>query len=267
MTPFTIKPNPTSFSPRPILCFMLILGLSVTQSWAQRWDLGIGIGATNYKGDVAPEVKLDNTSFGGNINLRYNFNYSFAMKGNLGVFGLRGHDRHSNDILLQNRDYGFKSTNGELSLQLEYNFFNFGEDIKRQSFSPYVFAGGGLLYTNIREQGNAPDSINSALMPVLPFGVGIKHMVNNRLMLVWEFKTVKTFSDQLDGIFDNDTLPQLQRVPRTDFDTYYFFGVSISYKFYGIECPPHLAGKKKKRNRKSRRKGPKDRSNKRANPF
>lgn len=233
-------------------CASLLLLILAQPAFPQRWEVGAGAGFTNYKGDLAPEVKLANTAVGANLNVRYNASFPLSFRGNIALLTMRADDANSTDVFLQNRGYEFQSTNIELSGLLEYNFFDFGRDKKVMRYTPFLFAGLGGTLMNITTGGNAPENDGTVILPSLPFGIGIKQLITDRISLVWEFKTVKTFSDRVDGVLDADMGPKLQRVSRLDFDTYYFLGATLTFRFLELNCPPYFERMQERQSRKKR---------------
>ncbi|UZR94954.1 DUF6089 family protein [Chondrinema litorale] len=224
---------------------LLILGLLniifIGNGIAQKYEIGFGVGAINYKGDVAPVVKMQNTRPGGNIFFRINFSEAVSLRNGLMLGAISGSDEYQNDPFLQQRNFGFKSLLTELNSVIEYNFFDFRKDIRRQSYTPYIFAGLGISANFLTETtGNAPPPNSSVIHAVIPFGVGIKKALNDKFTIAAEFSTSKTFSDNTDLIVDNDSGPRITRVSRTDLDSYYYLNFTLSYRFISLLCPEHL---------------------------
>ncbi len=210
----------------------------------QQFEVGFGIGATNYKGDVAPTVSYKNTQPAGLIFGRMNFSHAVSLKTSLLVGKISGNDANSNDPFLQTRNYGFNSLIAEGSAVVEYNFFDFRSDDRRLKFSPFIFGGAGITFFLTHETtGNAPNNTSQTILPVVPFGVGIKHVLNDRLTLEYFFSTSKNFSDNTDGFIENIEDPstnKFQKISRKDIENYYFLGFSLSYRFIQVNCPKHF---------------------------
>jgi hypothetical protein len=204
---------------------------------AQSWEIGFGAGAYNYKGDVAPFVDIRNTRPGVGIHARYNFSESFALRGNANLGWFTGDDALSTDPFYRERNFNFSTIVTEFNALAEYNFFDFRKQKKLQRFSPFLFGGVGVANFTITTGGNAPVAENNLILPTLPFGVGIKHIINDRLSINWEFRTSMTFSDKIDGVLDNQVEEKFQRVSRKDQDIFYHLGFSLHYKFIRIHCP------------------------------
>jgi Domain of unknown function (DUF6089) len=222
--------------------WLFIAFFCFTSSWAQAqgWELGVGIGALNYKGDLAPIPQINNTRPGLSIQARYNFSPSFVWRNNLTFGGIAGDDEITNDPFQQQRAFSFSGTIGEISTGFEYNFFDWRKDPKNQRFTPYLFGGIGLNTFGVKTKGYPSENDASSFMFVVPFGVGLKQLLNDHWSLSWEFRTGKNFSDRMDSILDDNIGPKQQRVSRLDYDTYYYLGVTASYRFIKLKCPEHF---------------------------
>lgn len=224
---------------------LLVNALHVqAQGLAQKFELGFGLGAFNYKGDAAPYVKYQNTRLGGNIHGRLNFNSALSLRVGLTIGGFAGDDQFQNDPYYQQRNFSFSGLVLEFNSLLEYHFFDLRKDKKVNKFSPYVFGGLGMASISARTQNLNPPNSNHSIQPVLPFGVGIKHALNDRFTINYEFATTKTFSDHADALIDtqsqdNGSSNKLEQINYSNSDTYYYLGVSFSYRFIKVNCPDH----------------------------
>ncbi|MDW7695305.1 DUF6089 family protein [Flammeovirgaceae bacterium SG7u.111] len=222
-----------------VFVLLLIVNLAHGQSVIQRFEIGAGFGGMNYKGDVAPVVKIQNTRPAGNFHIRFNFVPSLSWRTGVTVGQIAGADNLSSDPFYKERDFSFSSFIVEGNTILEYHFFDYRRDSRIDKFSPYIFAGFSLSSITSSPDEGVPYTGGNIVTPGIPFGVGIKKALSSRISMNWEFTTTKTFSDDVDGISDNPNLPKFQRSPRSDNDTYYYLGVSFSYRFSNLICPPH----------------------------
>ena len=83
------------------------------------------------------------------------------------------------------------------------------------------------------------NSISGATcLMAIPFGGGIKYILNPKYYIAIEFGVRKTFFDYLDNISDGDpSQKNYQYGNKFDYDTYYFLGVTLTRTFYDIPCP------------------------------
>lgn len=237
------------------LTLTLLVSFSVAEAQIvgtyKKFELGAGIGLTQYTGDVASTIKPLNTRFGGEIYLRYNLNTTWALRANVGGYFISGQTKNANDPYLNNDQnrYAFNAYGGDGAVLLEYNFFNFRGRKKYPKFSPYLFAGiGGAGFRrdsrdidsdNVNGKGDVDRERNSPKTHpsvVLPFGVGIKFPLNPKFNWAVEFRSVKLFSDEIDGIY-GDFDPKFPQAVENKADMYYYLGVSVAYRFVTIKCP------------------------------
>src|SRR5690606_22405478 len=83
----------------------------------------------------------------------------------------------------------------------EYHFLNWRDDKRKLRFTPYLFAGAALFGISGVQQKNAE---YSNIQMAIPFGVGMKYVLNPKYYLAFEFGMRKTFFDYLDNISDGD---------------------------------------------------------------
>ncbi len=72
----------------------------------------------------------------------------------------------------------------------------------------------------------------------IPFGGGVKYVLNPKYYIAVEFGMRKTFFDYLDNISGGNTsVKNYQYGNPNDYDNYFFTGVTLTYTFYDIPCP------------------------------
>lgn len=157
-----------------------------------KYEVGGMAGMSFYMGDANKTAlfKEPHVAVGGVF--RYNHNFRWAYKGNLVVGGVSGDTRKSGNVFPHGQNVSFSRTFCELGGQVEFNFFNYSDRytfLGTRRFSPYVFVGLGLTYAS---------GDNSFFGANLPFGVGLKYKIKNRLNLGFEFSFRKLFGDDFD---------------------------------------------------------------------
>jgi hypothetical protein len=204
--------------------------------YAQKSELGIGAGISNYTGDVATGVDYRNTRGGFNLFYRYNANRAWSYRFDLTHASLQGKDEYINDPFHQIRNFKFVGDFTEVSARIEYNFFNFRVKGKRrfEKWCPYLFGGvAGVMYSGESSLQRNYNYTNFSI----PFGVGVKHYINPKFNIGFDFGARKMFADNLDGIAWQKDLPKFQQVNRESTDMYYYLGFYVSYLFIKIRCP------------------------------
>lgn len=213
---------------------LLIAGLFISLSvQAQKLEIGGGVGGMLYKGDVSPALNPRFYRPAANLFFRYNATRSFSLRAGLAIGSIQAQDRFSSDPLRRARDFSFRSSLSEATVDLEYNFFSYKLQPKAQNWTPYVFAGVGLCsFQNqvIRARG----------MLNFPLGVGFKYEIRRPWSVGVEFGTRFTNNDYLDGLGErtfgvtNNKLAQGNPALK---DSYTYTAVTVSYTFYKIVCP------------------------------
>lgn len=203
--------------------------------YAQKWEIGGGLGVSNTRSDIS-YFNFLNTRYAATAFLRYNINYAWVIKADLKYFSLYGSDKNNSDTISTIRNYAFAANGGHFSANMEYNFLDYRDLKHKVKFSPFLTAGIGLCYFRLS------NSDLSVLSPIIPFGFGVKYMVSKNWNIGLLFETSKTFTDKLDGLDSTLPLeidPHIKSADLATDDWYHFFGLTISYTFYHIKCPDH----------------------------
>ena len=210
-----------------ILVTALCVGASqkATAQEDYRFDAGGGIGMTGYLGDANTSNLWSNPGFDGMLLFRYMKNPRIAFKTGLYVGTLTGNTENMTDVFPDAAQFKFSTTFFELCEMFEFNFFNYGigERYRRlKRWSPYITAGlGATLWTTGGYTGVAA---------TLPFGIGVKYKIKERLNLGLEFLMKKTFSDSLDGPMLSDPHAIKSGFAKNT-DWYSTLSVTLSYEF------------------------------------
>ncbi len=210
-----------------ILLSALCLGASHTAFGQEdyRFDAGGGTGMTGYLGDANTSSLWSHPGVDGMLLFRYMRSPRIAFKTGLYVGTLSGNTEDMTDVLPDAAQFKFSTTFFELSEMFEFNFFNYGigeRYRKLKRFSPYIAAGlGATVWTT--------DGYTGAAF-TLPFGIGAKYKINERLNLGLEFLMKKTFSDRLDGQALSDPHAIKSGFAKNT-DWYSTLSVTLSYEF------------------------------------
>lgn len=204
------------------------------KSNGQAIELGGGIGGVNYAGDLVRGYNFKHIRPGIFGFYKYNFSDVVSTRISLTVGKVAGDDSNPIDPAANLRDATFSATVMEGALTFEYNFLDYKHDKSPIKWSPYLFGGFGFA----RFSGVDTDESFNEIQPVIPIGIGVKHLVGKRFSAGFELGARKTFFDLLDGISGGDVSNKnFQFGNPSDNDWYYFFGISLSYIFYNIPCP------------------------------
>ncbi len=196
---------------KSILVFISLFCLAMN-STAQYSEVGIMVGASNYKGELSPH--LFNTDFnhfaiGGFYRHNWNRHWSYKLEFNYGK--ISGDDAKSSDAFERNRNLSFFSDILEVSPLLEFNFFPYETNNSEYPFTPYLFTGISIFHFNpkaeldgnIYELSKIGTEGQAEPYPLitfaLPIGGGIKFSMGNVGVGI-EVGARRTYTDYLDDV-------------------------------------------------------------------
>ncbi len=221
----------------PFVCFLGAMSMLPAFLCAQHHEIGLGPGALNYAGDLQRGYHFNSIRPGGQLYYRYNFNPVISLRGSLMAGGLSGSDSNPFDAAGAPRNKDFSLTVIELSGDFEYNFLDTKSKSSRNNWTPYLFMGIGAFYIAGDEPVNGVGQY-STIQPVIPFGGGAKFNINPYINIEVEFGFRKLFTDWIDDTSDAITnTKNFQYGNKYDKDWYNFFGITLSYTIYGVDCP------------------------------
>ena len=217
---------------------ILILAVVVPSSAQvlQRSELGFGAGTFNYTGDLSRTYNFAFSKPAATVIYRSNLSNIVSMRTSLTGGMVGASDRsHPIDAAAAKRASSFDIFLMELSGGFEYHFLDWRAPKRKLRFTPYAFAGVGLFFIS----GNGPKPAEySNVQFAIPFGVGIKYVVNPKWYVSLEAGIRKTFFDYLDNVSAGNTkVKNYQYGNWNDYDNYYFVGIILTRTFYDIPCP------------------------------
>lgn len=258
------------------IVFTSVLLIFFLGGHSQTLETGLFAGASYYLGDINPGKHFDQSLLSAGAIARYNKDDRWAFRLSL-LFGqIQASDNLRKAVL--DRDLNFTSKITEFSGVVEFNFFPYetGNDAKK--YTPYIFAGIGFFFFDpqgiqngakysLRERGTEgqfytnPDgsigfdgrSAYSQRGIAIPFGIGFKYSLTDKISLGVEWGMRKTFTDYIDDISttyyldasSNDSTnpsvflsdpnlnhqPYMERGNPETKDWYNFYGFTLTYKF------------------------------------
>ncbi|OFX22246.1 MAG: hypothetical protein A2033_07150 [Bacteroidetes bacterium GWA2_31_9] len=177
-----------------VTIFCLLTAFSTIVHAQRKVDLGILAGANYYQGEFNQSLPFNSPNFAGGILVRYNFDTRYALRMSIFMGALSGADTKSSSAYQNNRNLGFSTSLIDYTLQGEFNFFEFEPNDEKKRLSPYVTAGFTFFIAN-----NATKPYQIAI----PFGLGFKYYINNKLSIGMEWAYRKTFTDYIDLVSGN----------------------------------------------------------------
>ena len=202
---------------------------------SQRSEVGFGVGLLTYTGDLARTYRISNSNPAATVFYRANISNVISFKTALTGGKLSASDENNPiDAFAVQRAASFDVFLVEGSTTFEYHFLDWRDDKRRLRFTPYLFAGLGLFGISGVEDKQAQ---YSNVQVSIPFGGGMKYVLNPKFYIAFEVGIRKTFFDYLDNISDeNPSFKNYQYGNKYDYDNYFFVGLCLTRTFYDIPC-------------------------------
>ncbi|MEM7109218.1 MAG: DUF6089 family protein [Bacteroidota bacterium] len=204
--------------------------------FGQETEIGFGVGGFRYSGELVRGIGLNSINPAGTVFFRNNISEAVSFRVSLTGGRLAGSDSQTTiDPFADQRGASFSIFLLEASAGFEYHFLKWRQEHTLIRWTPYFF--GGLAIFGISGEADKPAEYSN-IQPSIPFGFGIKYILNPKWYLGVEFGARKTFFDYLDNLSDGDVVVKnFQTGNRFDNDAYYHLGLSLTYSFYTIPCP------------------------------
>jgi len=227
------------------IVFCVIVFIFQKTLHAQELSLQISPGIMNYGGDLQSDVyTFQHANFSIGANLAYRIN-KFSLRTGFNVGSVHGDDLNNTNY--KNRNLSFSTNIFDANLSLQYDFFSMDE----KKFTPYVFAGIGAFHFNpytyydsqkVYLQPLGTEGQGLALYPnrkmyaltqfEMPYGIGFKYKLSDRILIGLEFTSRFLFTDYLDDVsnrYPDETELSKQRGQLT-----------VDLSFRGNEVDPSL---------------------------
>jgi hypothetical protein len=258
---------------RVIFSIAISFVLSISAQ-AQIMEVGLNVGAAGYMGDLNQNnpAALSGLSFGAYVKGNLDPYWALGVHYNYGK--VKANDQNSSNADFRDRNLNFASSLHELSLQVDFNFLEYFSGGGTKNFTPYIFTGiGGVLFDpkatyqdqeyQLRYYETEGKSYKNYALSI-PYGVGVKYRIAERLALVGQVGYRTAHTDYIDDVGDVYPLinvygkvdadhPQLinlsdpsllnrtvqpgsQRGDYNKRDTYFFVHIGLSYTFTSDKC-------------------------------
>ena len=196
---------------------VLLSLLFLTNTYAQRNEVGISGGGMYYIGDLNPYYHFYFTR--PHIGLYYRYNYKDYLS--VRIFGNYGSVYAADSVLnyYPERNLHFKSPILEIGVVGEINYYKFRPGARSHTFTPYLFLGINWFYFNpkakyqdewINLQAMGTEGQGTTLYPerkpyslnsfAIPMGIGIKIALSEHFICHLEWGMRRTFTDYLDDV-------------------------------------------------------------------
>lgn len=213
------------------IAFILLLALPL-KSISQSREMGVMLGAMNYKGDLHPQM-YDTKNNRPGIGILYRRSYSnhWAFKGGINYGHITADDADAKDEFSRNRNLNFKSHILELTGQFEFNFFPYQTANPSTKGTPYLLAGFSLFhfnpkalykgdYVELQPLGTEGQGTSSSpgeklyrrTSAAFVFGGGMKFKLGRRWGCTIESAVRKAYTDYVDDVHSTYADPNAIRV-------------------------------------------------------
>jgi len=224
-------------------------------------------------GDLNTNNPVKVSGVSGGAFVKYNFNPYVSVKAAYNYGNINAADSLSSNAQFRERNLSFSTDLHEVSLTGEFNFLDYVPSVSKNVFTPFVFAGIGLVkYKPTADYaGNTYDlrtfttegqgTPYNKMAIAIPYGAGVKYNISGRLSLIGDIgyrnvrtdylddvsgnypdpsklpnATARALSDRSGEIAPTFNAPFTQRGDNRRFDTYFFVGLSLSYTFITPKC-------------------------------
>lgn len=205
---------------------------------SQIHELGVFLGGSNYVGDVGPTTYVSPNEPA--IGLLYKWNKSPRHSWRVSYIQskIASNDLDSKEPGRNQRGYNFENKVKELSLGLEFNFFEFNLHETDRKITPYVYSGISYFkYDELYILTGETRKDKRASSFAIPVILGVKSNVSPHFILAAEVGIRATLTDNLDGSNPtNENWRPLRFGNLNNNDWYVFSGLTLTYTFGQKPC-------------------------------
>lgn len=198
-----------------------ILFASAGFATAQHLEAGLLLGGANYLGDLSnnsSSIYLKETKLAYGGFLRYNVNDYLTARLSLNAGKIAGSDANAkSDAFVRERNLSVRTNITEVSLSAEFNVLGYQPYALFKPFSPFLFAGVALTrftpkarylgdWVALQPLGTEGQGIPgfdrkySRTTLSIPFGIGVKYALTDKINLGFELGARAALSDYLDDV-------------------------------------------------------------------
>jgi hypothetical protein len=217
---------------------VLFIAFGIAPITAQIHEIGAFLGGSNYIGDIGPTTYIapQKPAFG--ILYKWNRSPRHAWRASATVSKIASFDTDSKVPARKSRDYRFENELKEVSLGLEFNFFDFNLHDDKPKFTPYIYTGLSYLqYNGLFFVDGQPKSDSEHGTIAIPMILGLKGRIFTNFVLGFESGVRFSFADDIDGSNpSNGNLASQAFGNLNSKDWYVFTGLSLTYTFGEKPC-------------------------------
>ncbi len=228
---------------------LLIVAFVASFLNAQTYEIGLQLGQTNFVGDVGNTtiVRPQDTGFG--ILTKWNRSDRHSFRASFSYLPISADDNLSSDPSRQARNFKFENSIKELSLGIEYTFWEWNLHTGKKQTTPYLYTGINVINYGDLALTPSPNrelkAFEDAWGVAIPMVIGIKTTLGQHFVFSFEMGARYAFTDNIDG--SNPSNLNLDSVPggngidlnfgnQNNNDWYFFNSISLTYTFGRRPC-------------------------------
>ena len=210
-------------------------------AFSQTYEIGAFLGGANFIGDVgkttyiAPKSPVFGAIFKWNRTARHSF------RGSIIFAKIEGDDNDSKESRRKERGYSFENNITEISVGIEYTFWEFNMYSGKPASTPYMYTGLTYFWYKAMYKPSIGDikDYDGASAIAIPMTLGYKATLGTKFIIAAEIGARYTFTDDLDGSnpvkgFEDDESLKFGNVNNNDW--YVFTGITLTYTFGRKPC-------------------------------
>jgi long-subunit fatty acid transport protein len=216
--------------------FVIVLILMSVKTEAQIHEFGVFVGGSNYIGDIGPTDYIAPSELALGLMYKWNRSPRHSWRASYTYGKISSNDADSDVSGRKQRGYEFENSVKELSLGLEFNFFDFNLHEPDLKMTPYVYSGLSYFrYDEKRIENGRVYTEDGTGGLAIPMVVGIKTNIIENFIIGFEVGARYTFTDNLDGSNHPD-YEELSFGNLESNDWYVFTGFTLTYTFGNKPC-------------------------------
>lgn len=220
-----------------IFSLFICLFLSLSMQ-SQIHELGFFLGGSNFIGDVGPTTYVAPNEPAIGILYKWNKSPRHSWRVSYMQSTITSNDLDSKEPSRNQRGYYFENNVKELSLGLEFNFFEFNLHEFGTKITPYVYSGITYLRHDelyVLSGRTEKDKKNNSF--AIPITLGVKTTLSPRFILAAEVGLRATLTDNMDGSNPtNENWRPLRFGNLNNNDWYVLSGITLTYTFGQKPC-------------------------------
>ncbi|WP_459211373.1 type IX secretion system protein PorG [Aquimarina rhabdastrellae] len=224
---------------RYLASFIILLFFTETMT-SQTYEVGLLAGGSNYVGDVGSTYYIAPNDFAFGALAKWNRSKRHAFRFSFLYAELNGDDSKGDDRR-QERGFEFKNSVKEVSLGMEFNFWDWYLYDGDPQFTPYLYTG--ITVFNYDQMAR---NVDNDIIPfrdewsmAIPMVVGVKKTIGTHWIIGAEIGARYTFTDNLDGSDPSRSISgnNVLKFGNTNNNDWYFFtGITLTYTWGRIPC-------------------------------